>query len=260
MNELQIFTHDKFGKIRTVDVDGKQGLVAADVARALGYKDPGKAIRQHCRWGVKRPIPHPQSPDKEILVSVIFKSDLYRLAANSELPGAEEFESWIFDEVLVSIDEHGGYLTPAKIEEVLLNPDTIIRLATDLKNEREKSKALEVKIETDRPKVLFADAVEISGDSILIRELAKYLKQDGQDIGEKRLYKWLREKGFLIKQKGSDYNLPTQRSVELELFEVKKRIILRPDGTSKPKTTAYVTGKGQIYFINKFRLMKENSA
>ena len=147
MNELMIYNHEHFGQVRTVDIDGKRGLVATDVAKALGYKDAGKAIRQHCKGGVKHPILTNGGIQN---VSVIFKPDLYRLAANSELPGADEFESWIFDEVLVSIDEFGAYMTPDKIQEVLMNPDTIITLATQLKDFQERNRELEGEIDVQR--------------------------------------------------------------------------------------------------------------
>lgn len=138
MSELQIFSNPEFGQIRIVEINGKPHAVATDIAKALGYKNTVDAISKHCRWVAKCDIPHPQSPTKSLEVNVIPKGDVYRLAANSELPGAERFESWIFDDVLVSVDEHGGYLTPAKIEEVLSDPDTIIKLATEVKLERQK--------------------------------------------------------------------------------------------------------------------------
>jgi len=260
MDKLQIFKNEEFGEIRTVDVDGKRGLVASDVAKALGYKDPIKAITRHCRWGVKRPIwvetgkKKDGSPAmRETEVNIIFKPDLYRLVANSELPGAEKFESWIFDEVLVSIDEFGAYMTPDKLQEVLLNPDTLITLATQLKDFQERNKLLTAKIETDAPKVIFADAVTVSKDCILVGEMAKILKQNGYDTGETRFFRWLRENGYLCKQKGKKWNAPTQYSMDLGLFEIAKVTINRPNKEPLAKETSYVTGKGQIYFVNKFK-------
>jgi anti-repressor protein len=251
MSNLQIFKNQKFGEIRTIEEDGKILFVAIDIAKPLRYKDTNNAIKQHCRWVVKRHLPHPQNPDKTIEVNMIPEGDIYRLVASSELPSAVEFESLIFDEILPSIRKHGAYMTPEKIEEVLLNPDTIIRLATDLKTERETRVILEAKVEEDKPKVIFADSVVASKDSILVREMAKVLKQNGVDTGEKRLYQYLRENGYLIRKHGDDYNSPTQRSMRLELFEVQKTSIGHSDGTITIKSTPKVTGKGQIYFVNK---------
>ncbi len=139
MNELKIFENHRFGKIRTMTEDGKTLFCGSDVAKALGYKRPSDAIAAHCRYTAKRSIPHPQSPDKNIEMLFISEGDIYRLAAKSELPGADEFESWIFDEVLPSIRHHGAYMTPDTIEKVLTNPDTIIRLAQTLKPANKKS-------------------------------------------------------------------------------------------------------------------------
>lgn len=251
-NQLQIFNNPKFGKIRTVEVDGETKFIASDIAKALGYVNPRKAISDHCRWVTKRDVPHPQSPDKTIEVNVIPKGDIYRLAANSELPGAREFESWIFDEVLISIDSHGTYMTPDTIDKVLADPDFGIRLLSELKKEREEKVALQNKVEQDVPKVLFADAVSASKATILIGELAKLIKQNGVDIGEKRLFKWLRNNKYLISRYGTDYNAPTQKSMELELFTVKETTITHSDGHITVSKTTKVTGKGQQYFINKF--------
>lgn len=162
MNELQIFENPKFGEIRTITEDGKTLFCAKDVAVALGYKDTTNAIKQHCKGVVKRHLPHPQAPGKTIEMNFIPEGDIYRLAAKSELPGAEEFEIWIFDDVLPSIQKHGAYMTPGTIEKLIQDPDTIIQLATALKAEQVKRKALEVKAEEDRPKVLFADSVTSS--------------------------------------------------------------------------------------------------
>jgi len=252
MNELQIFKNTEFGEIRTIKVERQVYFVASDVARALGYARPNDAINQHCRYTAKHSIPHPQSVSKTMEVNVIPKGDIFRLAANSELPGAEKFESWIFDEVLVSVEEHGAYMTPETIEKVLLNPDTIINIATQLKASQERVRVLEVARESDKPKVLFADAVSASEGTILIGELAKLLKGNGIEIGQNRLYEWLRRKGYLISRKGTDYNAPTQRAMELGLFKVKETAITHSDGHVTVNKTTKVTGKGQQYFIDKF--------
>lgn len=252
MNNLQVFSNTEFGQVRTL-VDGDKILFcASDIAKALGYVRPADAVTAHCKGSVKRRL---LTEGGEQETKFIPEGDVYRLIVRSKLPNAEKFERWVFDEVLPTINKHGGYLTPDKIEEVLSNPDTIIRLATDLKAEREKRINAEKQIETDKPKVLFADAVATAKTSILIGELAKLIKQNGYDIGQKRLFGFLREKGYLIKRKGIDYNMPTQKSMNLGLFEIKERTINHTDHVEIVKTTK-VTGKGQIYFINLFNKMQ----
>ena len=155
-------------------------------------------------------------------------------------------------EVIPSIRKHGAYMTPDKLEEVLLKPGTLIQLAQNLKTEQEKRRALEVKVEEQKPKVLFAESVEAAKTSILIGELAKLLKQNGINIGQNRLFEWLRQHGYLIKRNGTDYNMPTQRSMDMGLFEIKETTINNPDGSIKINKTSKVTGKGQVYFINLF--------
>lgn len=248
MNELQIFKNSQFGEIRTIEIYGKPYFVASDVAKALGYARPNDAVLAHCRYTVKHSIPHPQSTTKTLEVNMIPQGDVVRLAVKSELPGADKFESWIFDEVIPDVLNHGMYAA----EELINNPDLLIAVATELKEEREKSKRLEYKIEQDKPKTVFADAVTASKSSILIGELAKIIKQNGVNIGQNRLFEWLRNSGYLISRKGNDYNMPTQRSMELGLFEIKETAITHADGHTTITKTPKVTGKGQQYFINKF--------
>lgn len=257
MNNLQVFNNTEFGQVRTLTENGKILFCASDIAKALGYKYPNDAVNQHCRATVKRRTP---ISGKMQDINFIPEGDVYRLIIRSKLPNAEKFERWVFDEVLPTINKHGGYLTPDKIEEVLLNPDTIIKLATELKTEREKLANAEMQIEMDKPKVLFADAVATSKTSILIGELAKLIKQNGYDIGQKRLFNFLRENGYLVKRKGSEYNMPTQKSMNLGLFEIKERTINHTDHVETVKTPK-VTGKGQIYFLNLFfKIMVKNGA
>ena len=143
-------------------------------------------------------------------------------------------------------------MTPETIEAAILNPDTIIKIATELKLEQEKRRSLEKKAEADRPKVLFADAVSTAHTSILVGELAKLLKQNGVDIGQNRLFRWMRDKGYLIRRQGTDFNMPTQRAMELGLFEIKETAITHADGHTSVNKTPKVTGKGQQYFVEKF--------
>lgn len=241
-NELQIFENNQFGQMRTITENGNTLFCGSDVARALGYARPNDAISAHCRSTVKRRIATAQGNEADM--SFIPEGDVYRLITHSKLPTAEKFERWVFDEVLPSIRKTGAYMTPETIEKVLMNPDTIISLATQLKE-------LQTKVEQDKPKVLFADAVAASQTSILIGDLAKLIRQNGVEVGQNRLFQWLRDNGYLCST-GERYNLPTQKSMELKLFEVKETTISNPDGSIRITRTTKVTGKGQAYFVNKF--------
>ncbi|MFS1514590.1 phage antirepressor [Chengkuizengella sp. SCS-71B] len=249
MNQLQIFKNSEFGELSVLNVNGKELFPATDCAKLLGYSNPHKAIRDHCKGCTKRSV---LTNGGEQDINLIPEGDLYRLIARSKLPSAEQFEKWVFEEVLPSIRKHGGYLTPEKVEEALLNPDTLIQLATKLKEEREINKQLQQTIITDKPKVNFANALETSTNTILIGELAKLLKQNGIEIGQNRLFKKLRQDGYLMKTRDDRWNDPTQKAMELGLFEIKKRTINNPDGSIITTKTTKVTGKGQIYFINKY--------
>lgn len=254
MNELQIFNSTEFGEVRTIVIDNEVWFVGKDVCDILKYQNGSRDINRHVdeEDRIKEMIAQYQNgtlvKTQTILIN---ESGLFSLALSSKLPKAKEFKRWITKEVIPSIRKHGGYLTPDKLEEVLTNPDTIIKLATELKQERAKRIEHEQKIEADKPKVLFAEAVETAKSSILVGELAKLIKQNGIDIGQQRLFNFMRENGYLIKQKGSAYNMPTQKSMNLGLFEIKERTINHSDHVEIVKTPK-VTGKGQIYFINMF--------
>ena len=254
MTDLQIFKNPEFGEIRTLEENGKILFCAADIAKALGYANPNKAVNDHCRAITKRSTP---ISGKMQGINFIPEGDVYRLITHSKLSAAEKFEKWVFDEVLPTIHKHGAYMTPDKLEEVLLKPDTLIQLAQNLKAEQEKRMALEVKMEEQKPKVLFAESVEAAKTSILIGELAKLLKQNGINIGQNRLFEWLRNNGYLIRRQGSDYNMPTQRAMEMGLFEIKETTITHSDGHIHVSKTPKVTGKGQVYFVNLFLSREE---
>ena len=251
MNNLQVFKNDQFGEIRTVEINGEPWFVGKDIAERLGYSNARDAVLRHVDSddrGVSRFTT--ASGDQEM--TIINESGLYSLVLSSKLPTAKQFKRWITSEVIPSIRKHGAYMTPETIEKVLLNPDTIINLASQLKSEREKRIALECKVEEMKPAKIFAEAVATSSQSILIGELAKILKQNGVDMGQNRFFKWLREHGFLIKREGLDYNMPTQRSMELGLFEIKETAITHADGHISISKTPKVTGRGQQYFVNLF--------
>ena len=253
MSNIQIFNNPEFGEIRTIDRDGEPWFVGKDVAAALGYEKPQNAISAHVDNEDKTTalIQGTGSNYKSNAV-LINESGLYSLVLSSKLPTAKKFKRWVTSEVIPSIRKHGAYMTPDKLEEVLLSPDTLIQLARNLKSEQEARRAAEAKIEADHPKVLFADAVSASKQSILVGELAKLLKQNGVDIGQQRLFDWLRSKGYLIRRKGTDRNMPTQRAMEMGLFEIKETTISHSDGHISINKTPKVTGKGQVYFINQF--------
>lgn len=251
MTDLQIFNSPEFGAIRTIEKDGEPWFVGKDVAAILGYGDTDQALRKHIDDEDKLTRRFDGSGQNRQM-TIINESGLYSLVLSSKLPTAKKFKRWVTNEVIPSIRKHGAYMTPETLEKVLLSPDTLMQLAQNLKDEQEKRKALEAQIESQKPAVLFTGAVETSKTSILIGELAKMLKQNGVNIGQNRLFEWLRQHGYLIKRNGTDYNMPTQRSMDMGLFEIKETTINNPDGSIKINKTSKVTGKGQVYFINLF--------
>lgn len=251
MNQLQIFKNPEFGQVRTTTVSGDPYFVGKDVAEILGYSNPRDAIGKHVDpedKGVAKCDTLGGTQD----LSVINESGLYSLILSSKMPNAKRFRRWVTSEVLPAVRKHGVYATAETAEKLLNDPDFMIQTFTALKEEREKRQALESQVHKDKPKVLFADAVAASESPMLIGELAKVLKQNGVETGEKRLFEWLRENGYLIRRKGTDYNAPTQRSMELGLFKVKETAITHSDGHVTVNRTTKVTGRGQQYFVNKF--------
>lgn len=190
--------------------------------------------------------------ENDELPDFIPENIFYRLAMKAKNETAEKFQAKVADEIIPSIRKHGAYMTEETLEKALTSPDFLIQLATRLKEEQDKNKALKADNQRMKPKEIFADAVATSYTSILIGDLAKLVKQNGVDIGQKRMFAWMRDNGYLIKRNGSDWNMPTQKSMELGLFEVKESTINNPDGTVRITRTTKVTGKGQQYFINKF--------
>lgn len=256
MNNLQIFSSPQFGQVRAELIDNEPYVMLADVCKALDISNVSYTKSRLKEDGV-RSTKVIDSLGREQKATFINESNLYRVIFQSRKPNADKFTDWVVEDVLPTIRKHGGYLTNDKIEEVLLNPDTIIQLATQLKQEREEKEKLQQQAEQNKPKVVFAEALEVSKDSILIGELSKLLNQNGIDIGQNRLFRWLRENEYLGKR-GEYYNLPTQKAMNLKVFEIKTSIVHSPDGSSKTVRTTKVTGKGQKYFINKF--LKEMTA
>lgn len=249
MNDLQIFNNEEFGEIRTITQDGKTYFAGSDVAKALGYAIPHKAVQTHCKGVLKWNIPT-NSGNQDVLF--ITEGDIYRLIMKSKLPSAEKFESWVMDEVLPSIRKNGGYIAGQETlsdEELLSKALMVAQRKIDEKNNIIAMQ--DSRIQGMIPKEIFADAVSASHTSILVGDLAKLICQNGVQIGQKRLFEWLRENNFLIKS-GSSRNMPQQRYVEQGLFEVKESNIQNPDGSVRITRTTKVTGKGQVYFVNRF--------
>ena len=236
-----------------IDEKGIAWLNLEDVAKGLGIvkkdKKNGKEyIRIHSQNIKRWLIDFGLIKSEDDLPEYIQENVFYKLCMKADNEVARKFQDNVCDEILPSIRKYGMYAT----NELLDNPDLIIKMATRLKEEKAKNKELEDKMKEDKPKVLFADSVETSKNTILIGELAKIIKQNGVDIGQKRLFTWLRDNGFLIKREGTDYNMPTQKSMELELFEIKETAVTHSDGHISINKTVKVTGKGQQYFLNLF--------
>lgn len=252
MNDLKIFENPAFGQVRTLEREGEPWFVGKDVAEALGYSNTRDALDRHVDDEDKNTVVNPDGNRGNPNMIIINESGLYSLVLSSKLPTAKAFKRWITSEVIPSIRKHGAYITPDTLEQMIADPDTAIRLLTTLKEERQERVRLEAEAKANRPKVLFADAVATAHTSILIGELAKLLKQNGVDMGQNRLFDWMRKHGYLIARKGTDYNMPTQKSMELGLMEIKETSISHADGHVSISKTPKITGKGQQYFIGKF--------
>lgn len=252
-NKLMIFENKDFGEIQIIEENQKYKFEATGIARLLGYANPRDAIQRHCKRDgvVKHDVIDNLGRKQE--KNFISEGNLYRLITHSKLPDAEKFEKWVFDEILPSIRKTGGYIAG---EENFTEDELILKamnvLNAKVENLRNENKLLEGQIEEQKPKVLFANSVETSKTSVLIGELAKIIKQNGYDIGQKRLFDWLRNNGYLITRRGTEYNMPTQKSMNLGLFEIKESSVMHSDGHISISKTPKVTGKGQIYFISKF--------
>lgn len=257
-NKLTVFNNADFGEIRTLEENGTVLFGGTDVAKALGYSNPHDAISRHCKGVVKREgvsrttNQHGVTTEQTVEMSFIPEGDVYRLIARSKLPTAERFESWVFDEVLPSIRKNGGYIAGQETlspEELMAKALLVAQKTIEEKDKQLTHAAEQAKL--DAPPVHFAKGVTVSKTSILIFDFAKILRQNGADMGGKRFFVWLRENGYLVKRKGSDYNMPTQRSMELGLFEIKETVITHSDGHTTISRTPKITGKGQVYFFNK---------
>lgn len=244
MNNLMVFKNEEFGEIRTKEINSNPYICLVDVCKILDLEQVSRVKSRLNQDGViiSKVI---DNLGREQQATFINESNLYKVIFQSRKPEAEQFTEWVTSEVLPSIRKHGGYIVG---QETLSDEELIQRalmVATNKLKEREKQ------LEEQKPKVLFANSVETSETSILIGDLAKLIKQNGHDIGQNRLFKWLRNNDYLIKT-GERKNMPTQKAMELGLFEVKERTVNNPDGSIRITKTTKVTGKGQVYFVNKF--------
>ena len=239
--------------VRTLLRDNEPYFVGKDVAEILGYSNPRDALSKHV-----------DSDDKGVAkcdtlggtqkLTVINESGLYSLILGSKLPTAKKFKHWVTSEVLPTIRKHGAYMTDAKAAAIVTDKGSLADL---LQQAAEQLKRKDIQIEQMKPKALFADAVSTSDTPILVGELAKILHQNGVSMGQNRMFRWLRDNGYLISKKGTSYNMPTQRAMELGLFKIKENAITHSDGHVTITKTPKVTGKGQVYFVNKFVVGEE---
>lgn len=241
MQELQIFDNTEFGQMRTLTIEGKPWFVGKDVAEALGYRDTSDALKKHVSDEDKL-TRHFADSGQNREMYIINESGLYALIFSSKQERANKFKHWVTAEVLPSIRTTGAYSLPKGQELIAL---AVIEAQKVINAQNEQ-------IAEMKPKALFADAVSASNSSILVGDLAKLICQNGFEIGQKRLFRWLRDNGYLIKRSGSDWNMPTQRSMEQGLFEIKESHCFNPDGSIRITRTPKVTGKGQVYFVHKF--------
>lgn len=251
MNKLQLFKFEG-NEVRTLKIDDEPYFVGKDVAKILGYKNTKDALAKHVDVEDKLGSQIATSGQRREM-TVINESGLYSLILSSKMPNARKFKHWVTSEVLPAIREHGAYMTDEKAFDVVNNKDG---LASLLQQAADQLRQKDIRIEEMKPKALFADSVATSKSTVLIGELAKILRGNGVDIGATRLFRWMREHGYLINRKGSDWNMSTQRSMNLGLFKIKETTINHSNGTTSISKTPKVTGKGQQYFINKF--LKEN--
>lgn len=243
MNEVQLFNFESH-EVRSLLLNNEPWFVGKDVAEALGYSKARNAIATHIDSEDKKDAPIQGTLGGVQEMTVINESGLYSLVLSSKLPSAKKFKRWVTSEVLPALRKTGQYQVKELSGQELM--------AKALIEAQSVLAAKDKVIEEMKPKVVFADAVATSHTSILVGELAKILKQNGIDMGQKRLFAWLREKGYLIKRQGTDYNMPTQKAMDLGLFEIKEGSYVNGSGVNITTKTPKVTGKGQQYFINKF--------
>ena len=256
-SNLQLFAFEG-SQVRALEIKNEPWFVGKDVAEILGYAEPRRAVIQHVDkedrkslgrkdWGDLCPNLW-ANPYDFTNKAVVNESGVYALIFGSKMPNAKRFKHWVTSEVLPAIRKHGAYMTDEKAFNVVHNKNGLADL---LQQAADQLKQKDIQIEEMKPKAMLADAITASETSILVGEMAKILKNDGVNTGQNRFFKWLRENGYLIKRKGTDYNMPTQKSMNLKLFEIKERTIVDGNSTRIVKTPK-ITGIGQQYFPNLF--------
>ena len=256
-SELKIFNY-KNNEVRTTIKDGEIWWVLKDVCDILGLSEPHR-VASRLEKDERTLMTVTDNLGRQQNTTIINEPGLYKVIFRSDKPEAKKFMHWVSHEVLPSIRKHGAYITSAKMEELMSDPDTWVKLIRTLQQERREKELLQNQIEKDKPKIIFSDAVSASDCHILIGEMAKILKGNGIEIGQNRLFERLRNDGFLIRRKGSDHNIPTQKSMNLGLFRIIETAITHSDGHVTIAKTAKITGKGQVYFTKYFLAHKEDS-
>ena len=257
-SELKIFNYEN-ANVRTTVRNGEIWFVLKDVCEVLGITNHRNVIQRLEKDDVHT-MDITDNLNRLQNTKLINEAALYQVIMLSRKPEAKKFMNWITHEVLPTIRKHGAYITSDKMEELMTDPDTWVKLIRTLQQERREKAMLQNQIEIDRPKIVFADAVSVSESDVLIGELAKILKGNGVDIGQNRLFERLRNDGFLVRRNGSDYNLPTQKAMDRQLFKIKETAITHSDGHVTINKTVKVTGKGQLYFVNLFLNEKNKSS
>ena len=271
MNVLNICQNGEFSKVRIFEIENEVWFIGKDICNyfgdtnhnrtlarvdatdkryieiedALGRKQKAIAVNESGMYSILFTM-QPQKANNDGV------ADAYPIEVQERIDKLKRFKHWVTSEVLPSIRKHGAYMTENTLEQALTNPDFLIQLATKLKEEQEARKRLEKKVEADKPHTILGRAITTANTSILVGDLAKLAKQNGVNTGAKRMFEWMRENGYLIKRKGTDWNLPTQRSMEMGLFEIKESVHVDGNGCNVTTKTTTVTGKGQKYCINKF--------
>lgn len=263
MEAIKIFENDRFGEVRVAGTSENPLFCLVDVCRVLEIKNPRDCKSRLKPEGVvltdgvsKTTNQYGITTEQEVTLTFINEQNLYKVIMRSDKPQAEPFQDWVCGEVLPSIRKHGAYMTNDTLEKALASPDFLIQLATNLKEEQQKRIEAERKVTEAAPAMAFTKAVQSANSSCLIGELAKLIAQNGYSIGEKRLFAWMRDNGYLGKH-GERYNIPNQQYVEQGLFELKKGVRSGNNGVLHTTITPKVTGKGQVYFVNKFLGNKE---
>lgn len=246
MNELKQFNFEN-NQVRTLLINDEPWFVGKDVAEILGYSNPRDALSKHVDSEDKNSVAIHDGNKGNPNLTIINESGVYALVFSSKLQSAKKFKHWVTSEVLPTLRKTGSYATPQLTGEELM-AKALIEAKSVL--ERQNKQIIEMK-----PKALFADTVAASDSSILVGQEAKLISQSGCKMGQNRFFAWLRENGYLC-SKGENYNMPTQKSREMDLIEIKIRTVTNPDGSVRETKTPVITGKGQIYFINKFKCIK----